>query len=245
MDNLILSNEHNGVLIITINRFDKKNALNNDMYIELCRLFTLANSNDDIRCVLIQGDEKCFCAGNDLHDFIKCSESGDLAAFDLVKALAALEKPLVAAVAGPAVGIGTTLLLHCDMVYAANNSKFKLPFTQLGLSPEAGSSLLLPLRLGHNRAFELLVLGKLFTAEQALEYGLINDIFPAEALLATALNTAEAIAKLPLDSLLTSRKLMKAHTQALLPQVMENEAEQFKRLVNTDECKTILNSFFK
>lgn len=245
MDNLILSNEHNGVLTITINRFDKKNALNNDMYIELSRLLSLANQNNDIRCVLIQGNDKCFCAGNDLHDFIKCSESGDLAAFDLVKALAALEKPLVAAVAGPAVGIGTTLLLHCDMVYAANNAKFKLPFTQLGLSPEAGSSLLLPLRIGHNRAFELLVLGKLFTAEQALEYGLINEVCSADELLATANETAQNIAKLPLDSLLTSRKLMKAHTQAILPQVMENEAEQFKRLVNTDECKTILHSFFK
>ena len=245
MDNLIISNEHNGVLTISINRLDKKNALNNDMYLELCRLFSLANESDDIRCVLIQGDEKCFCAGNDLHDFIKSSESGDLAAFDLVKALATLEKPLVAAVAGPAVGIGTTLLLHCDMVYAANNAKFKLPFTQLGLCPEAGSSLLLPLRIGHNRAFELLVLGKMFTAEQALDYGLINEICPADELLETALNTANAIAKLPLDSMLTSRKLMKAHTQAILTQVIDNEAEQFKRLVNTDECKNILASFFK
>ena len=243
MDNLILSNEHNGILTITINRFDKKNALNNEMYQELCRLFTLANSNNNIRCVLIQGDETCFCAGNDLNDFIKYSESGDLAAFELVQALAALEKPLVAAVAGPAVGIGTTLLLHCDMVYAANNTKFKLPFTQLGLSPEAGSSLLLPLRIGHNRAFELLVLGKTFTASQALAYGLINEICPANDLLATALNTAKSITQLPLDSLLTSRQLMKAHTQAILPQVMENEAAQFKRLVNTSECKTILNRF--
>lgn len=245
MDNLILSKENNGVLNITINRFDKKNALNNDMYLELTRLLINANDNDNIRCVLIHGDNKCFCAGNDLHDFIKSSESGDLAAFGLVKALAALEKPLVAAVAGPAVGIGSTLLLHCDMVYAANNSKFKLPFTQLGLCPEAGSSLLLPLRLGHNKAFELLVLGKMFTAEQALSYGLINDIIAEEELIATAEQTAATIAQLPLDSLLTSRKLLKAHTQALLPEVMANEAEQFKRLVNTDDCKTILNSFFK
>ena len=215
------------------------------MYIELCRLFTIANERDAIRCVLIQGDEKCICAGNDLHDFIKCSESGDLAAFNLIKALAALEKPLVAAVAGPAVGIGTTLLLHCDMVYAADNAKFKLPFTQLGLCPEAGSSLLLPLRIGHNRAFELLILGKMFTAVQALNYGLINEIFPTDELLATALTTAFSIAKLPLDALLTGRKLIKAHSQALLPQVMANEAAQFKRLVNTQECKSILASFFK
>lgn len=244
MDNLILSNEDNNVLTITINRFDKKNALNNDMYLELVRLLTYANQTNSIHCVLMQGNSSCFCAGNDLHDFIKCSESGDLAAFDLVKALAALEKPLVAAVAGAAVGIGTTLLLHCDMVFSATNAKFKLPFTQLGLSPEAGSSLLLPLRLGHNRAFELLVLGKMFTAEQALEYGLINEVCSAEDVLEKALTTAQAIAKLPLDSLLTSRKLMKSHSQALMTQVMENEAEQFKRLVNTDECKNILAKFF-
>lgn len=245
MDNLIISNEHNGVLVISLNRLDKKNALNNEMYLALCRVFTLANTNDDIRCVLIQGDEHCFCAGNDLHDFIKCSESGDLAAFDLIKALSTLKKPLIAAVAGPAVGIGTTLLLHCDMVYAANNAQFKLPFTQLGLCPEAGSSLLLPLRIGHNRAFELLILGKMFTATQALDYGLINEICPAEELLATALSTAKNIASLPLDSMLASRKLLKAHSQALLSQVIENEAAQFKRLVNTNECKTILSSFFK
>lgn len=244
MDNLIITKENNHVFTITLNRTNKKNALNKSMYLDLCTAFKHASQNSNIHCVLIQGDESCFCAGNDLDDFLQCSQTDDLAAFDFVQVLTTFNKPIVAAVAGPAVGIGTTLLLHCDMVVAANNSKFKLPFTQLGLSPEAGSSMLLPLRIGHNKAFELLVLGKLFTAEQALEYGLINQVFLPESLLANGLEIANAIAQLPHDSVLTSRKLMKKHAQAIMPEVIANEAQEFKRLVKTEECKNILANFF-
>ena len=244
MDNLILTQENNHVLIITLNRTNKKNALNKSMYLDLCAAFKGASENSNIHCVLIQGDQNCFCAGNDLADFLQSTQSDDLAAFDFVQVLTSFEKPIVAAVAGPAVGIGTTMLLHCDMVVAATNSKFKLPFTQLGISPEAGSSLLLPLRIGHAKAFELLVLGKLFTAEQALEYGLINQVCLPEELLAIAADIADTIAKLPHDSVMTSRKLMKQSTQAVMPQVIANEAHEFKRLVQTDECKNILAKFF-
>lgn len=244
MDNLILTNEDNHVFTIILNRTDKKNALNKTMYIEMSAALNYASQSPSIHCVVIQGNEQCFCAGNDLDDFIQSSASGDLAALDFVAVLANFTKPLVAAVAGPAVGIGTTLLLHCDMVISADNAKFKLPFSQLGLSPEAGSSLLLPLRLGHNKAFELLVLGTLFTAEQALDYGIVNQVCPAEQLLETANNVAQAIAKLPHDSVMTSRKLIKQSTQAVLPQVLANEAKEFKRLVNTPECKAILAKFF-
>ena len=243
MDNLIITHESNHVFTITLNRINKKNALNKSMYLDLCAAFQHASETSSIHCVLIQGDETCFCAGNDLIDFIECSQSDDLAAFDFVQVLTSFDKPIVAAVAGPAVGIGTTLLLHCDMVVAATNSKFKLPFTQLGLSPEAGSSLLLPLRIGHNKAFELLVLGKLFTAEQALEYGLINQVCLPEELLTTASNIANVIAQLPHDSVMTSRKLMKQSIQAAIPQVIASEAQEFKRLMKTDECKNILAKF--
>ncbi len=244
MDNLIITQEHNHVFTITLNRTNKKNALNKSMYLDLCAAFNYASENSNIHCVLIQGDQNCFCAGNDLADFLESTQNDDLAAFDFVQVLATFEKPIVAAVAGPAVGIGTTLLLHCDMVVAATNSKFKLPFTQLGISPEAGSSLLLPLRLGHAKAFELLVLGKLFTAEQALEYGLINQVCLPEELLTIASDIADTIAKLPHDSVMTSRKLMKQNTQAVMPQVIATEAQEFKRLVQTDECKNILAKFF-
>ncbi len=244
MNNLITSTQQNGVLTITLNRFDKKNALTNDMYIQLCQLFTQASKAQAIRCVLIQGDENCFCAGNDLEDFLNSDENSDLAAFKFIKILAAFDKPLVAAVAGAAVGIGTTMLLHCDMVYAATNSKFKLPFTQLGLCPEAGSSLLLPLRLGANRAFELMVLGKSFSAEQAYSYGLVNQVCSVDELLSIAQKTAQTIASLPVESVMASRKLIRDASQTVLPQVMDNEAKEFFRLVNGQECKNIIAKFF-
>jgi enoyl-CoA hydratase/carnithine racemase len=245
MSNLILTNEQNGVLTITLNRFDKKNALNDQMYQQLCQQFDYARFADHVHCVLIHGDENCFCAGNDLEDFIQANADSELAAFKFIKILATFNKPLVAAVAGAAVGIGTTLLLHCDMVYAATNSKFKLPFTQLGLCPEAGSSYLLPLRVGANRAFELMVLGETFNAEQAFNYGLVNKVCSAEALLSTAEKTALTIAKLPSDAVLTSRKLIRQASQTVLTQVMDNEANEFFRLVNGDECKNIIAKFFK
>jgi len=245
MDNLILTNEAQGVLTITLNRFDKKNALNANMYRQLCQLFSYAKDNTDINCLLIQGDESCFCAGNDLQDFMQCTDKSDLVALDFVNILANFDKPLVAAVAGAAVGIGTTLLLHCDMVIAANNCKFKLPFTQLGLCPEAGSSLLLPLKIGHNRAFELMVLGNTFNAEQAHQYGLINQVCEPNELLSIAKKVALTIAGLPRDSVMTSKRLIRQSTNAVLPQVISNEGDEFARLMDTDDCKNILTQFFK
>ncbi|MGL1957169.1 MAG: enoyl-CoA hydratase-related protein [Colwellia sp.] len=245
MNNLIITNENQGVFTITLNRLNKKNALNSDMYTQLCQLFTYVQNKKDLHCLLIQGDQNCFCAGNDLQDFIECSHNGDLVALDFVNILAEFTKPIIAAVAGAAVGIGTTLLLHCDMVIAATNSQFKLPFTQLGLCPEAGSSLLLPLRIGQNRAFELMVLGKTFNAEQAHQYGLVNQVCQPDELIAIAEKIALTIALLPHDSVMTSRKLIRQSTQTVLSQIIKDEGEQFSRLVNTDDCKNILANFFK
>ncbi|MEW6981066.1 enoyl-CoA hydratase-related protein [Colwelliaceae bacterium 6471] len=245
MDNLILTKESDGVFSITLNRLSKKNALNTQMYLELCELFNYASETDSIHCVLIQGDQSCFCAGNDLQDFIDSAASGDLAALDFVKVLSIFKKPLIAAVAGAAVGIGTTLLLHCDMVIAANNGKFKLPFTQLGLCPEAGSSYLLPSRIGHNKAFELLVLGKMFNSEEALQLGIINQICQPEELLGIAADIAATIAHLPFDAVMTSKRLMRQASNNILPDVIADEGEEFSRLVNTDECKNILAKFFQ
>jgi enoyl-CoA hydratase/carnithine racemase len=245
MDNLILTEQQNNVLIITLNRIDKKNALNTSMYQQLSTLFLQANDDNTVHCVVIQGDNQCFCAGNDLQDFIASSQSENLAAFDFIKILAEFQKPLIAAVAGPAVGIGTTLLLHCDMVFTTDTAKFKLPFTQLGLCPEAASSLLLPLRLGHNKAFELLVLGNMFNGQQALEFGIANQLCANEELLATAKQAALTIAQLPQDAVLTSRRLIKQATHAQVLNTMNAEAKEFSRLVKTDTCKNILASFFK
>ncbi|WP_448569457.1 enoyl-CoA hydratase-related protein [Thalassotalea ganghwensis] len=244
MNNLIISQEENNVLTITLNRFDKKNALNTEMYAELCRLFQHAQAQSSIHCVLIQGNEQCFCAGNDLADFMQHNHDEEFIAFTFIKILAQFTKPIVVAVAGPAVGIGTTLLLHSDYIIAANNSKFKLPFSQLGLCPEAASSALLSLKLGHNKAFELLVLGETFGPEQALSYQLINQLCQPEELLTLAKAVADKIAQLPNDSVLTSRKLLKQAMQENVSKALENEAEQFSRLLATTECQAILASFF-
>ena len=245
MNNLILTKEENRVLTITLNRFDKKNALDTTMYNELSRLFTYANNEEKIHCLVIQGNDNCFCAGNDLKDFIECSQKGDaLAALEFINILAKFNKPPIAGVAGVAVGIGTTLLLHCDMVIAANNSIFKLPFTQLGLCPEAGSSLLLTQKVGQNKAFELMILGDKFSAEQAHRYGIVNQVCQPNELLSIVESIAIKIAKLPTDSVMTSRKLIRQSTQPILYQAMQNESIEFERLVKTDTCTNILNQFF-
>lgn len=245
MTELIITKENQGVLTITLNRIDKKNALSSLMYQQLCQLFTYAKQTSTVHCVLIQGDETCFCAGNDLQDFIESSENDDLVALDFVKVLSEFNKPIIAAVAGAAVGIGTTMLLHCDMIIAADNAKFKLPFTQLGLCPEAGSSYLLTRLIGQNRAFELMVLGNTFTAEQAYQYGIVNKVCQASELINLGQKTALAIAALPVDAVMSSRKLIRQASQAILTQVINNEGNEFSRLVNTPECKTILGQFFK
>jgi len=246
MTDLIITKENNGLFTIILNRFDKKNALNALMYQQLCQHFTYAKNNNHIHCILIHGDENCFCAGNDLQDFVERSEEDDsLAALDFVKILSEFNKPIVAAVAGAAVGIGTTLLLHCDMVIAANNAKFKLPFTQLGLCPEAGSTLLLTQLVGQNRAFELMVLGNTFSAEEALQYGIVNQVCLPSELITTGENIANTISRLPNDAVMTSRRLIRQASQSQLSQVIEDEGNEFTRLVNTPECKEILGQFFK
>ena len=244
MTDLIITKENNGIFTIILNRFDKKNALNTIMYQQLCQHFVYAKNNIHIHCMLIHGDDNCFCAGNDLQDFIENSENDDsLAALDFVKVLSQFNKPIVAAVAGAAVGIGTTLLLHCDMVIAANNAKFKLPFSQLGLCPEAGSSLLLTRLIGQNCAFELMVLGNTFSAEQALQYGIANQVCLPNELLSIGEKIANTISRLPNDAVMTSRKLIRQASQSRLSQVIENEGNEFSRLVNTPECKAILGQF--
>jgi enoyl-CoA hydratase/carnithine racemase len=244
MTDQIIIKENQGVLTIILNRLDKKNALSTLMYQQLCQQFTDAQQNSAIRCILIHGDENCFCAGNDLQDFIESTENDDLAAFEFIKILNAFNKPIVAAVAGAAVGIGTTLLLHCDMVIAADNAKFKLPFTQLGLCPEAGSSYLLTRLIGQSRAFELMVLGNTFTAEQAHQYGIANKVCQANELLSLGQKTALAIADLPADAVMTSRKLIRQASQEILTQVIHSEGDEFSRLVKTPQCKAILGQFF-
>lgn len=240
MKNLILTEEHQGVFTITLNRPMKKNAINAAMYKLLCEHLKYANDSVHIHCLLIQGDENCFSAGN---DFAESGNEEELSAFVFIEQLAKFSKPIVAAVAGPAVGIGTTLLLQCDMIIAATNSKFILPFAHLGICLEAGASLLLPLKVGHNRAFELAVLGAPFAAEQAYQYGIVNQICQPNEVIKNALNIAQTIAKLPADSVQTSRRLMRQSTDKLMLDVINDEKSEVTRLLKTEYCQSILTKF--
>lgn len=245
MDNLISTISEQGVLLLRLNRLDKKNALTGTMYQALCQQFDNAEQNSSIKCIVIIGSDQCFTAGNDLHDFLAANREQELPAVSFIHRLKNCTKPLLAATSGPAVGIGTTLLLHCDYVCSTNSTLFKLPFTQLGLCPEAGSSMLLPRRIGHNKAFEYLVLGKSFDAATALNLGLINHIVEPSELESHILSTASIIASLPAKAVSASKMLMKTQQKADLDSVIENELEMFSQLLNSPECKNIISEFFR
>ena len=168
----ILVHTEAGVMTLTFNRVDKKNSITSKMYGELADALAAAESDAAVRCVLIQGDPTIFSAGNDIGDFLNAPPAGqDSPVFRFLRGIASFPKPIVAAVCGPAVGIGTTMLFHCDLVYAGDNAAFSMPFVNLGLCPEAASSLLVPQMFGYHRAAEALLLGEPFMAEAALEVG--------------------------------------------------------------------------
>lgn len=239
MEKLILTEESQGVLTVTLNRMDKKNALNIAMYTQLIELFSYASKSEHIHCLLIKGDSNCFTAGNDFTE----SVNEEQLAFKFIEQLAKFDKPLVAAVAGPTVGIGVTMLLQCDMVIAATNSKFMFPFTKLGICLEAGSSLLLPLKVGHNKAFEIAVLGEPFNADQAYKYGIVNKTCKPEDLINIAVSLARTITKLPADSVQTSKRLMRQPTAMNMPDVLDNEKHEVMRLLKSDYCQSMMKKF--
>lgn len=246
MNNLITSELKNNTLTLTINRLDKKNALLDEMYFSLVEQLNQAQSNTDVRCVVIQGDETCFTAGNDLNDFLQSEDSViNRGGYAFIQALGQFNKPLIAAVAGNAVGIGTTLLLHCDMVIAADNAKFMLPFAQLGLCPEAASSYLLPKLVGRVKAFELLVLGDQFDANTALSLGLVNKVVPASELFNEVAILTNRLMKLSPQALQISRELIAKGSEQAVKDVMYEEIIAFQELLATDESKAILKALTK
>src|SRR5437867_3019460 len=170
------------------------------MYAQLGRALAAADADREARVVLLHGSPDCFTSGNDVGDFLKRSSDDSSPAFALFDTLPKLQKPIIAAVGGPAVGIGSTLLLHCDLVYAADNARFQLPFVPLGIVPEFGSTFLLPLIAGYQRAAELLLLGEPFSAEQAREAGIVSAVVPAAEVLELAERKARALAALPPQS---------------------------------------------
>ena len=232
------------VRIIRMNRPEKKNALTQPMYAEMTRALGEAGGNAAIRCIVLAGAQNAFCAGSDIGDFQKRAEGGlEPVTVDFLHALAKNEKPLVAAVGGTAVGIGTTMLLHCDHVVAATGAIFATPFLKLGLIPEAASSLLAPQRMGHARAFSLLVMGRPLSAADAKEAGIVNTVVDAGALDETALQAAREIAALPPNAVKLARRLMRSQDESVSERI-ETEAMHFKERLKSDEARAAFAAFF-
>lgn len=232
-----------GVRCIRFNRPEKRNALNIHMYQHLTEYLIEGESDNNINAFLITGSNQCFSAGNDIADFLNYANlDSNHPVFRLLFLLLELKKPIVAAVSGPAIGIGTTLLLHCDLIYADNTAKFQLPFVDLNLVPEAGSSVLLPQLVGHAKAAELLLLGDVFNAQTAKELNIINDIIDEQQLECYALEKAIRLANKPVEALQMTRKLMRVSKHKLQHQ-MYMELEHFGKQLNSNEAKQIFKRF--
>ena len=243
---MIKTETRDRVLRIEIARPEKKNALTQEMYRAMADALAAAEADGAVRAILIHGARDCFTAGNDLRDFLDRSASGGASsAFRFISALPTLAKPLIAAVGGPAVGIGTTLLLHCDLVYASPGARFQLPFVPLGLVPEAASSLLLPMVAGYQRAAELLLLGQPFPAEKALAAGIVTEIVPEDKLLDHARAAAAAVAALPPASVRLTKQLMKRQLAAPIAAQMEEEGRLFAERLQSGEAKEAMTAFFE
>lgn len=239
----IVVESQEAVLRIQISRPEKKNALTFAMYQELANALVRADQDDSVRVVLLTGTEECFCAGNDLGDFKNISLGKERLRNPFVPAISGFRKPIVAAVSGVAIGIGTTMLLHCDLVYAAVNARFQLPFVNLGLCPELGSTVLLPLLVGHQRAAELFLLGEPFSAEKAREAGIVNAVCPQGELMNLALETARKLAAQPPAAVFLTKALMKRGREAALKTALEEEFYHFGQRLISPEAKEAFQAF--
>lgn len=242
----VLTKVADGVATIVLNRPAKKNALTAPMYQAMADALRAAEADAAVRCIVIHGSAEAFTAGNDLEDFLNDPPLGDDApVFRFLTALPACTKPLVAAVAGPAIGVGTTMLLHCDLVYAGENARFALPFAQLGLCPEAASSLLLPMAVGHLRAAEKLLLGEPFGAAEAVEMGIANAVLPAGEVLPHARRIAERFNALPPGAVRDAKMLMRRWQGDVVVEQIRAEAEIFRSRLRSPEAMEAFSAFFQ
>ncbi len=235
------------VMAIRFNRPEKKNAITDAMYRRMAQALQEAGENPDIRVVVFLGTEGCFSAGNDMADFLAFAMSGGkgkLAVLDFLKLLATFEKPLVSGVDGLAIGIGTTLNMHCDLTVASSRSQFKTPFVDLALVPEAASSLLAPKIMGHQRAFALLAMGEGFSAEQALQAGLVWKVVAAEHVEAETLALATRLAAKPQQALKIARDLVRGAPDDVLARI-EEEARHFTAQLQSAEARAAFEAFMR
>ncbi|HEV3302885.1 MAG TPA: enoyl-CoA hydratase [Planctomycetaceae bacterium] len=242
----IITERSEGILRIQFNRPAKKNAMTSAMYLDLADLLNGAAGDDRIRAALWHAAGDAFCAGNDVEDFLKNPPGpGESPQSRLMKAFLAFDKPLIAAVQGAAVGGGATMLTHCDFVYAAENAKFQMPFINLALVPEFGTSWSLPARIGYLRAAELILLAIPFDAKRALELGLVTAVVPDESLFAKATQTAQKLAELPAVALRACKRLMRQSSREQIEQAMRLENEEFAPRVRSADAKEALTAFLE
>ena len=245
----ILSSKQDGILTLEFNRVERKNAITSPMYQTLADEINAAQSDASVRAILIQGKESIFTAGNDLEDFLHSAKDTrpleERAVYRFMLALSGSGKPVVAAVAGNAVGIGTTLLLHCDLVYLADNARLSVPFAQLGVCPEFASSLLLPQIAGFPRAAEKLMLGEAFGAQEAYEMGLASKVVAVSELHAFARAQAAKLVALPAASIRATKRLMKAAQAEQITASMAAENKIFGAMLVGPEAKEAFTAFFQ
>lgn len=243
MSDWVQITEQEGFLRIHLNRPEKKNALTQDMYAQMTFALKDAETrSNDIAAVVISSAGDVFCAGNDLGDFLNHGElTLDSPVFQFLETISTLNVPVVAQVQGPAVGIGTTLLLHCDLVYASENSVFVMPFVDMGLVPEAASSQLLPLLCGHVKAAELLLLGETIDAAKAEQFNIINKVVSSQELETVVAGVAQSLASKPKQSLRLSKKLLKTPTEEV-PKRIQRELKDFLRVLASEETQQIIAS---
>ena len=242
----ILTHIDAGVMTITFNRLDKKNSITSSMYAAMADAVAQAAADPAVRVVVFQGHESIFSAGNDIGDFLNQPPSTqESPVFRFLRGIATFDKPLLAAVAGPAVGIGTTMLFHCDLVYAGDNAAFSMPFVNLGLCPEAASSYLAPRMFGYHRAAEALLMGEPFFAEAAQEVGLVNRVVPPTEVNGYAQAQARKLAAKPLSSLMATKRLMKGGDQQAVLQKMDEEGRDFGRMLREPAAKEAFGAFME
>src|SRR3954470_10064398 len=245
MDEIITERSGN-ILRVELNRPTKRNAMTSRMYEALADIFNGAVKNERTRVVIWHGAGESFCAGNDIEDFLKNPPGpGESPQARLENALVDFDKPLIAAVQGVAIGGGTTMLTHCDFVYAGESAKFQMPFINLGLVPEFGSSCSLPTWLWHLRGSELLLLGLPFGAARAAALGLVTRVVPAPNLLATATQTAEQLAAKPAGALQTCKRLLKRSAREQMEQAMRAENEAYAVLLRSPDAREALTAFLE
>ena len=233
-----------GVFTITLNRVEKKNAITAAMYAAMADALAQAEADVSVRAIVLQGHESVFSAGNDIADFLNNPPATPQSpVFRFLRGISTCSKPLLAGVCGPAVGIGTTMLFHCDLVYAGDNAAFSMPFVNLGLCPEAASSILAPQLMGYQRAAAALLLGEPFMAEAALEMGLVSRIVPPSEVNALVQQQARKLVSKPLSSLVATKRLMKQAQAPAIAQRIAEEGAIFGRMLSEPAAREAFGAF--